>query len=282
MVSGSNWLNLVSSSGTATSSTPGTLTLALAPNATELAAGPYYAIVKITDSNSLNSPQYVTAVLNLEPSTAAPAPDLAPAGLFFTTIAGGSAAPPSQQVQVNTSSAVFGDLHCHRLDVGCGARHRWLSVTPASGNVSGQSAGSVAVSVNPTGLAAGIYSGDVNVSIGALLQSVNVTFVVSSVGSSNAVLSSIGPSIGRLHPARPVAPRANWRLPRPASPIILTVPAGWPATLIVQLNDDCASPVTNGNVVASFSNGDAPLNLVGDSSGITPPPGSPATSIPTW
>ena len=43
------------------------------------------------------------------------------------------------------------------------------------------------MSVNPTGLAAGIYSGDVNVSIGALLQSVNVTFVVQPAGSSNAV-----------------------------------------------------------------------------------------------
>ena len=104
LVSGSNWLSLVSSSGTATSTTPGTLTLALAPNATQLTPGPYYAIVKITDSNSLNSPQYVTAVLNLQPSTAAPAPDLAPAGLFFTTVAGGSA-PAAQQVQINTSSA---------------------------------------------------------------------------------------------------------------------------------------------------------------------------------
>ena len=37
--------------------------------------------------------------------------------------------------------------------------------------------------------------------------------------------------------------------------------------MIVQLNNDCASPVTNGNVVASFSNGDAPLNLAGDTLG---------------
>ena len=134
----------------------------------------------------------------------------------------------------------------------------WLSVTPASGNASGQAAGSISVSVNPTGLAAGIYSGDVNVSIGSLLQSVNVTFVV--------------------HPGDlPVHHRRNSRAETAAagctaSKLAITetglannfaVPAGWPATLIVQLNDDCASPVTNGNVVASFSNGDAPLNLVG-------------------
>jgi uncharacterized protein (TIGR03437 family) len=45
------------------------------------------------------------------------------------------------------------------------------------------------------------------------------------------------------------------------------VPAGWPATLIVQLNDDCGSPVLSGDVIASFSNGDAALALVGDSLG---------------
>ncbi len=37
--------------------------------------------------------------------------------------------------------------------------------------------------------------------------------------------------------------------------------------MIVQLDDDCGASVTNGNVVASFSNGDAPLALVGDSLG---------------
>ncbi len=37
--------------------------------------------------------------------------------------------------------------------------------------------------------------------------------------------------------------------------------------MIVQLNDDCGAPVANGNVVASFSNGDAPLNMAGDTLG---------------
>jgi uncharacterized protein (TIGR03437 family) len=255
LVSGSNWLNLVSSSGTATSTTPGTLSLALAANATQLTPGPYYAIVKITDSNSLNSPQYVTAVLDLQPNTAAPSPDLGPVGLFFTTSAGGSA-PAAQQVQINTSSASAVTFSA-ATTTSDGAS--WLSVTPASGNVSGQASGSVAVSVNPTGLAAGIYSGDVNVSIGSSLQSVNVTFVVQPTSSSSA--------------AAGFKPRASGCT---ASKLAITetglannfaVPAGWPATLIVQLNDDCAAPVTNGSVVASFSNGDARLNLQGDSLG---------------
>jgi uncharacterized protein (TIGR03437 family) len=255
LVSGSNWLNLVSSSGTAGGTTPGALTLALAPNATQLTAGPYYAIVKITDSNSLNSPQYVSAVLNLQPNTAAPTPDLAPAGLFFTTPAGGSA-PSAQQVQINTSSASAVTFSA-AVTTSDGAS--WLSVTPASGNASGQASGSVTVSVDPTGLAAGIYSGDVNVSIGALLQSVNITFVVQPTSSSGA--------ISHFKPEAAGCSASKLAITEIGLANNFAVPAGWPATLIVQLNDDCAAPVTNGSVVASFSNGDARLNLRGDSLG---------------
>ncbi|HEY6392390.1 MAG TPA: hypothetical protein VIX89_13985, partial [Bryobacteraceae bacterium] len=42
------------------------------------------------------------------------------------------------------------------------------------------------------------------------------------------------------------------------------VPAKWPATLIVLLNDDCGSSILNGSVDASFSNGDPPLTLRAD------------------
>jgi uncharacterized protein (TIGR03437 family) len=256
LVSGSNWLNLVSSSGTATSSTPGVLTLALAPNATQLTAGPYYTIVKITDSNSQNSPQYVTAVLNLQPSTTAPAPDIAPAGLFFTTPVGGTV-PPAQQVQINTSSASAVTFNATAATIG--STGPWLTVTPATGNASGQTVGSIAVSVNPSGLAAGIYSGNVNVSIGMVLQSVNVTFVVQPTTSTSAV--------SQFRPEAAGCAASKLAITETSLANNFAVPAGWPATLIVQLNDDCASPVTNGHVVASFSNGDAALNLTGDSLG---------------
>src|SRR3984885_4604940 len=156
LVSGSNWLSLIPASGSATSTTPGSLTLALAPNDRSLTPGPYYGIIKITDSNSLNSPQYVTAVLNLEPNTVAPAPDLAPVGLFFTTPAGGSA-PTPQQVQINTSSSTPVAFNASASTFGTGT---WLSVSPATGSASGQAPGSVAESVNPTGLAPGIYWGN--------------------------------------------------------------------------------------------------------------------------
>jgi large repetitive protein len=253
--SSSNWLNLVSSSGTASSSAEGALTLSLAPNDSQLTAGPYYAIVKIADSNSQNSPQYVTAVLDVESSTAAPAPYLAPVGLFFTTPFGGSA-PSAQQVQVNTSSTAPVSFTAAASTFG---NSNWLSVTPASGTASGQTSGSISVSVNPTGLGAGIYSGEVTVSIGSLIQSVNVTFVVQPTGSSSAV--------SHFKPEAASCSASKLAITETGLANNFAVPAGWPATLIVQLDDDCASPVTTGNVVASFSNGDPPLNLAGDSLG---------------
>jgi uncharacterized protein (TIGR03437 family) len=256
VVGGSNWLSVSPASGLASSGVEGALTLALSSNATTLMPGPYYAVVQVADSNSLNSPQYVTAVFNLQPSTATPVPTLSPDGLFFTAVAGATGGLPSQQVQINTSSASAVAFNATATTADTGT---WLAVTPSSGSASGQSAGSVAVSANPSGLVAGIYTGNVNISIGALLQSVNVTLVVQPVTSSNA--------IAEARPHASACQATKLAITETGLPNDFSVPAGWPATLIVQLNDDCATPVTNGNVIANFSNGDAPLNLVGDTLG---------------
>lgn len=261
MGASTGWLNLVSASGTATGANPGALTLALTSTATTQPAGPYYAIIKITDSNSRNSPQYVSAVLNLQPAGSAPAPNLGPVGLFFTTPFGGSA-PSPQQVQINTSSSSAVTFNATASTFGTGS---WLSVTPASGNASGQTAGSVAVSVNPTGLGAGIYSGDINISIGALLQSVNVTFVVQPTSSNATARAGSEPASER--PQAVGCSPSKLAITETGLANNFAIPAGWPATLIAQLNNDCSSAVTNGNVVATFSNGDPALNLTGDALG---------------
>jgi len=255
LISGSNWLNLVSSSSTATASTPGVLTVAPVQNASQLALGPYYALIQIADSNSLNSPQFAIAVLNVEPDSVAPTPDATPGGLFFTIPRNGSA-PPSQQVVMNTSSATPVSFVVATTTTDQGT---WLSATPSSGTATGQSSGNVSVSVDPTGLAAGIYTGNVSISIGQALESVNVTFVVQPTSSTSA--------IAQLRPEVSGCTASKLAITESGLVNNFAVPAGWPATLIVQLNDDCGSPVTSGSVTASFSNGDAPLVLAGDSLG---------------
>ncbi len=262
LVTGSNWLSLASLSGSvapvsgiATAAAPGILSLKLAQNATQLTPGPYYALVKIVDPNSLNSPQYVVAVLNLEPDSVAASPIISPTGVFFSTPLRLTSEAPSAQVIINTSSATAVPFQVATTTAN---QAGWLSATPSSGNADGQTPGKVTISVNPSGLVAGIYTGNVNISMSGLLQSVNVTFVV---------LDTDAGGNARSRPEATDCTPHMLAITETGLPNNFAVPAGWPATLIVQLNDDCGAPVLNGNVFASFSNGDAPLALVGDSLG---------------
>ena len=236
VVTGSNWLRLTPSSGTATVFSPGTFTLTLAPGAEQLAPSLYYALIKISDPSSLNALQYVTAMLNVEDSSVASVPDFAPAGLFFTVATGGTA-PPAHQVQINSGSVSELQVATSTADNG-----NWLTAQLSSDTIS--------VSANPSGLATGIYSGNVTISANALLRSVDVTFIVepATVFSGNCT-------------------PANLALNESGIGDDFSLVAGLPAVLNVELKSDCGGPVTNGDVVATFSNGDAPLSLVGDALG---------------
>jgi uncharacterized protein (TIGR03437 family) len=252
-VSGASMFSLSPVNGTATASNPGSLTITPTAAALQLSPGGYSALVRISDPQSLNSPQYVSAVLDLQTSTAPALPDPSPAGLFFRVTAGG-AQSPGQSVAVNTSSATSTSFQVAAATSDGG---NWLIVNPASGNSSGQSAGTFNVAVNPSALTAGIYTGAASVSMSGVLRTVNVTAIVVPPGSTTA------------------DPRAEFAAPSQSagcSPTKLAMvetglvnnfaaPAKWPATLIVQLYDDCANSISGGAVVASFSNGDAPLSL---------------------
>jgi uncharacterized protein (TIGR03437 family) len=250
-----SWLSLPATSGTATTAAPGSLTLTLTSSATEMPPGGYYALIKISDSNSRNSPQYVLAVLDLASNTSAPLPDPNPGGLFFVATAGGAQTSP-QVVTINTSSASAVPFQAAAATSDGGT---WLTVTPVSGTSSGASAGTVNVSVDPTGRSAGVYSGHVNVSMSGALRTVNVTLVVLPQGDAAA-----GSSLRSERPRAVSCAASKVVLTETALVNNFAIPAGWPVTLIVQLNDDCGDSLPSGSVVASFSNGDAPLTLVGN------------------
>ena len=71
LVSGSDWLAIANGTGTATASKPGKFTLMPAASTANLPAGPRYALVRVSDPQSLGSPRYLTAVLDNEPATSA-------------------------------------------------------------------------------------------------------------------------------------------------------------------------------------------------------------------
>ena len=252
-VSGSQYFTASATGGAASRTNPGSLTLTPTASALQNPPGGYYALLEIT-SAALNSPLYVVLVLDLAPSGTPPLPDPSPAGLTFNATAGAALAT-GQTISVNTSSTTAVSFQVAVVTAGGG---NWLTATPVSGTSTGQTPGQVTVTVDATQLAAGIYSGEVDISMSGALRSVNIIVIVE-------------PPTGA---AGREAPRATLNCTPAALAITETalvnnfaIPAGWPAALNIQLNDDCGNPISNGSVSASFSNGDPPLMLRGEQAG---------------
>ena len=145
LIAGSDWLFLNTSRGTSTTAQPGALLLSPTANAANLAAGPHYALIQITDQLSIGSPQYIVAVLDIAASSAPPLPEISTGYLYFaasqvsTSLIGGS-------VQVFTSSATPVNFQAAAATSGGG---NWLQATPSSAAVSTGSPGQITVAVNP-------------------------------------------------------------------------------------------------------------------------------------
>jgi len=166
------WLLVTPASG----STPGSLSVSV--NSTGLAAGTYTGNITVTSAGASNNPKTIPVTLTV---TAAPLPNLtaSPLNLSFSYQSGG-AAPAAQNVSLSSSGSA--------LNYSAATSAAWLMVTPASGTT----AGSLSVSVNPTGLAAGTYTGNVTVtSSGASNspQKITVTLDVTAAPSSGMSLN---------------------------------------------------------------------------------------------
>ena len=246
-VIGSQFFNAGPSSGNASPGNPGMITITPTASALQGNPGSYYALVKISSSQALNSPLYVVLVLDLASSTSLPLPDPSPAGLVFIGPAG-KPITTGQTVNVNTSSSTTVSFQAAVLTADGGT---WLTATPGSGTSNGQSPGQITVTVDATNLAPGIYSGELDISISGAVRSVNITLIVLPAAELAA----------RALPATVNCTPAAVAITETGLVNNFAVPAGFPATLVVQLNDDCGNPVSNASVTASFSNSDPPLML---------------------
>jgi uncharacterized protein (TIGR03437 family) len=255
-VGGEGYLTLLTTSGTASASSPGQISFSL-PNAAQLRPGAYYARLEIRSPDAVNSPQEFVVVLNVRDAAQQPVPEPMPAGLTFVTPAGSSSAQ-STPVYTSSDQAVSYAASVYTEDNG-----GWLSVTPKSGTVSTSAPASLSVTTDASHLQPGVYRGAVNVSIQNLaVRSIHVTLIVPHSASATAT------SRTRLQAAA-CAP-AKLVLTQTGLPGNFATPASWPRSVSVRLNDDCGSIVANGQVVAEFSNGDAPqiLRLTDAANGI--------------
>ena len=255
---GSSWLTVRTATGTSTSSAPGPLSYAVDPAAAAaLQAGTYYGRIRVTSGQATNTPVDFVVVLNVATGGTAPDPDLQPSGLVF--VASGGSSTAAQTVQIFASSTTPVPYEAAALTAS-GAQ--WLSVTPTVGASSASAPGRASVTVNPAGLAPGIYRGVVTYQYSsAALRSVNVTYIVPSSGG--------GLPFFRFGEAAAMLPRAACT----ATKVVVTAnglptnfaqPASWPVPVSVLLSDDCGATIGNGTVDVTFSNGDPPIRLTTD------------------
>jgi hypothetical protein len=156
--SGGTWLSVTPASGT----TPGSVSVSV--NITGLAVGTYSGSITIAATGAANTPVTVPVTLRVT----LPALTATPSTLTFSYTRGGTA-PAAQSVSITSNGSA--------LSYTVSSSATWLVVTPTSGTTPG----SVSVSINTTGLAAGTYTGTVTITSSGASNSprtVSVTLTV--------------------------------------------------------------------------------------------------------
>ncbi len=253
---GANWLQLNSSSGTATAATASSVGFTITAAAASLNPQAYYGTIRVTSAGAVNSPVDYQVVLNVLASNAPVNPDPQPAGILFLTSVGSTPSP--QGITVYAGSGNTGSIS-YQASANTNSGGSWLQVSPANGSTSAANPATTQLTVSTVGLTPGVYTGGVSYSLsGAGVRTVNVTLVV------QPVLSTPVPAAG-LHTATPLAGGAC--APTTLAPTQtglvnnFSAPTSWPTPLAVRLYNDCGVPVTNGQITVTFSNGDPPLAM---------------------
>ena len=246
---GAPWLTIGTSSGQATSATPGTATFSIDTDvAATLEPGAYYGIIRVTSGQIANSPRDYNVILSVTPATEEVEPDPQPAGMIFISSAPG--AIPAQTISVYAGSKSPLPYQASADTETGGA---WLKVSPATGLTSASSPAQSTVSVNLAGLSQGVYRGGVSYALSsASVRTVNVTLILQAGGAGQLVPTLI--SHATCAPTKLVPTQTGL-----ASNF--SQPASWPTALAIRLFDDCGTVINGAQVVTTFSNGDPPLAL---------------------
>ncbi|MEP6963338.1 MAG: putative Ig domain-containing protein, partial [Acidobacteriota bacterium] len=216
---GSDWLALASGNGIATALAPGSLKVGVKPAAVSLRAGAYYGLIRITAAGASYSPRYITVVLNVKASNLTSEIDVDRGGAYFTGVVR-STIKPSQTFTLNADSPT---AVAFQAAASTDDGNSWLTVSPLASTVSSSKSETLTVTVDPTGLIAGVYTGTVTIATADSSQTLSITFVVVDP-LSDAITPASARAAGACSPNRLAV--ANSGLPNS-----FAVPAGWPATL---------------------------------------------------
>ena len=179
-----NWLQVSPPSGTTPAS------VLVTANPAGLAAGTYGGTINVTAPGVNSAPVAVTLTVAGPPQFT-----IAPSQLTFVAPAGG-ALPAAQTLTVSSASGP--------LAFTAAAGSAWLSVSPTSGTTPA----TLSVSVNPAGLANGVYNGTIDITqAGSVVpQLVMVTLQVGNVTPTIAgVINAASGAVGTVAPGMAIS-----------------------------------------------------------------------------
>lgn len=258
LTGGPGWLQVTPASGSSDAAAETSPRVTVSVNGSVLPAGTYYGLVRVDAPGAANTPQVLTVFLQVLPANANVAGVVQPAQLIFTATAGGES-PGSQLIQVYNIVAGAKSFQSHvSSDSGL-----LLITSPQDATLDPQQPTGIVVQPITTGLSSGVYNGAVTLQFSdGTVSAVKVSVIV-----SNSIAASGSASINKPKSARSADAGTNCT-PSKLLPALttlgqtFTISAGWPTALIVNVKDDCGTPMpSTGSVMVSFSNGDAALLL---------------------
>jgi len=181
--SGGNWLSVSPSSGIVAPFSSSSVSVSA--SAGSLNAGTYLGSVSVSASPAdqpIPAISVTATVTGGEPELR-----LSQSGLYFQTVAGGGT-PPSESI--NVLNAGSGSLSFSVSTSTISGGNGWLSASPASGSATSTSSATVTVSIDPTGLAAGDYYGQVQIAAAGVANSPQTVSVVLKVATADTDLGA--------------------------------------------------------------------------------------------
>ena len=232
-LAGGNWPAVTPPIGVSEPSRPATVDVQV--NTQGLTPQAYYGLLEVAAPDAASSPQFVTLVLNLLPPDRDPGPIVMPLGLIFATPPGGPALP-SQSVRISNLAPQPLPFTVQALTLSGGA---WLGPVSAEGTVAPGESAAISVEVVPGELAPGVYRGLLRLLFnGEQSRTVDVVLVVVPASMASAKPTPVFQDGCTRTELAPV-----FRLLGGTSPI----PAGWPASIEVDVTDDCVAVSANGS-----------------------------------
>ena len=249
---GPDWLAATPAMGSTEANSRSEVLVAVRPGS--LSPGDYYGFLRIAAPGAASSPRFMVVTLNLLPPGSDPGLIVDPIGLIFTGEAGGPP-PDAKMIQLTNPSANPVAMRSRRLTVDGGD---WFTHSPDQGVIGPGETISATVQPNLDGLAPGVYRGFIRLSFSGKTRTIRVGLIVQA-GASSSALSPRFQSNCAPTTLVPELTSNSGGLP---------VSAGWPASVGVTVLDDCQQPMVAGDVIASFSNGHAPLVLEHSAEGL--------------